>query len=231
MKIVFTFFLIAMSMQTLDAQKGVVKKVIKKPMSLYLTKSDPVYIAIKARLVNDLTQSAKSSDTANERNKTISQKLRTLPEERQEYYQDIFISSLRDYNEQINFDFGTFMMLYNELMKKDQKILVAQSDLRILFLGKNKYAAELWEDGVIANSEAKALEWAEQLSKRYPGNEETTIKEVKATYAKARKDMLSGKQQRYTKIMAFLYTKEKDGSMLFHDPGQVMLDFKESEIH
>jgi hypothetical protein len=230
MKIVFTFFLIAMSLQTIDAQKGVVKKVIKKPTSSYLTKSDPVYIAIKATLVNDLTQSAKSSDTATDRNKSIRAKIRTLSEERQEYYQNIFFKSLRDYNEQVHFDFDMFMMLYTDLMKKDQKTLVGESDFRVKLLGGNKYAAELWEDGVVANSEAKALEWAEQISKRFPDNK-NTVNEVKATYAKARKDMLSGKQQRYTKIMAFLYTKEKDGSMLFHNPGQAMLDFKESEIH
>ena len=230
MKIVFTFFLIAMSMQTLDAQKAVVKKEIKKPMSPYLTKNDPVYIAIKAKLITDLTQSAKSSDTANDRNKSISKKLKTLPEKRQEYYQNIFLKSLRDYSDQVLFDFETFMLLYTDIMKKDQKTLVTESDFRVQLIGGNKYAAELWEDGVIANSEVKALEWAQQLSKRYP-NDKNMVNDVKVTYAKARKDMLSGKQTRFTKIMAFLYTKEKDGSMLFHNPGQAMLDFKESEIH
>lgn len=221
-----------MSIQTLHAQKGVVKKESKKTMPFYLAKTDPIFIAIKTKLINDLTQSAKSSDTANERNKTISQKLKTLPKERQDHYQETFIQSLYDYYEQIDFDFDLFMMLHNDLMKKDQKTLVNESDFRVQSIGGNKYAAELWEDGVAANSEPAAMLWAQALIKRFPDNDEkSTISEVKATYAKAGKDMLSGKQQRYTKIMAFLYTKEEDGSVLFCEPGQAMLDLKLSDIH
>ena len=230
MKQVFIFFVIVICMQTSDAQKATVKKEIKKPTPVYLVKTDPVFIAIKTRLINDLTLSAKNGDPESEKNKSISIKLKTLPEERQAYYQNFFLKSLRDYNEQVNFDFGIFMLLYNDLIKKDQKTLVSESDFRVQRIGSNKYAAELWEDGVLANSEAKALEWAQQLLKRYP-DDNNMVNEVKATYAKARKEMLSGKQPRYTKIMAFLYAKEKDGSMLFHDPGQAMLDFKESDIH
>ncbi|MCW3073618.1 MAG: hypothetical protein JWP69_687 [Flaviaesturariibacter sp.] len=217
-------------MSTIMQAQSTVKS--KKATPVYLTKNDPVYLSIKGRLINDLVQSATFADTASERNRSISKRLRSLPEERQEYYQNLFMNSLRDYNAQVHFDFGTFMMLYNDLIKKDQKTLVTESDLRILSLGKNKYAAELWEDGVLANSEAAAMLWAQALIKRFPdGDEKSTIKEVKATYAKARKEMLSGKQQRYFKLIAFLYTKEKDGTVLFHDPGQVMLDLKESDIN
>ena len=230
MKLVLTFFLIAMSIQTLYAQKGIVKKEIKKPMSLYLTQSDPVYIAIKARVINDLAQSFKSADTANEKNKSISKKLKTLPEERQQYYQDLFIQSLQDYAMQVHLDFEMFMLFYTDLMKKDQKTL-NELDFRVQKIDGNKCVAELWEDGLVANSEAKAVAWAKEILKHHPGDEKETIKEVKATYAKARKDMLSGKQQRYTKLIAYLYTKEKDGSVLFHDPGQAMLNVKEADIH
>lgn len=219
-----------MSMQSLYAQKAVVKKEIKKPLPFYLAKNDSIYMDIKARLINDLTLSAKTGDPENEQNKSISTKLKTLPKERQDHYQQIFFKSLYDYYEQVHFDFNLFLMLHEDLMKKDQKTLMTESDFRVQLISGNKYAAELWEDGVIANSEAKALEWAQQLLKRYP-DDKNTVNEVKATYAKARNEMLSGKQQRYTKIMAFLYTKEKDGSMLFHDPGQAMLDLKLSDIH
>jgi hypothetical protein len=215
-------------MQALHAQNGGNKN--KKPISHYLPKSDPAYMAIKTRLVNDLTMSAKTGDPESDKNKSISAKLKTLSKERQEYYQNIFLKSLYEYNEQVDFDFDLFMLLHDDLIKKDQKTLVTESDIRIKRIAGNKYAAELWEDGVMANSEAKALEWAQQLSKRYTDNK-NLVNEVKATYAKARKEMLGGKQPRYTKIMAVLYTKEKDGSMLFHDPGQVMLDIRESEIH
>ena len=221
-----------MSMQSLYAQKDVVKKEIKKPLPFYLAKNDPIYMDIKTRLINDLTLSAKTGDPENEQNKSISTKLKTLPKERQDYYQSIFFQSLYDYYEQINFDFDLFLMLHNDLMKKDQKTLITESDFRVQLVGGNKYAAELWEDGVLANSEAAAMLWAQALIKRFPDNDQkSTISEVKATYAKARKDMLSGKQQRYTKIMAFLYTKEKDGSVLFHEPGQAMKDFKLSDIY
>ena len=82
MKIVFTFFLIAMSMQTLHAQNSVVKKEIKKKISPYLTKSDSLYIAIKSRLLNDIILSVKSADTASDKNKSIIAKLKNLPKER-----------------------------------------------------------------------------------------------------------------------------------------------------
>lgn len=231
MKIVFTFFCIAMSIQTLHAQKGVVKKESEKTIPFYLAKTDPIFIAIKTKLINDLTQSAKSSDTANERNKTISQKLKTLPKERQDHYQETFIQSLYDYYEQIDFDFDLFMMLHNDLMKKDQKTLVNESDFRVQSIGGNNYAAELWEDLLLANSETHAVEWAKEILEHHPGDEKETITTVKATYAKARKDIVSGKQKRYNKITAFLYTKETDGSVLFHDPCQAMLDLKLSDIY
>lgn len=112
----------------------------------------------------------------------------------------------------------------------DQKKIAAEYDIRIQYLGSNKYAAEFWEDGLAVNSEANALISANELAasgyaKKHPDSGVGNVEKIKETYANVRKSIKAGKQERYTKMMALLYTLEKDGSITFHDPGQPMIDF------
>lgn len=194
-------------------------------MPLYLSKNDPIYIQIKARALNDFKEAVKRSDPNTEENKLKKAKLNTLSEEKQNKYNEAFIQSLRDYTSQLDFDFGIFMMVFIDFDLNGLNKFMNESDFRVRLISGNKYAAEYWEDGILTNSDENAIIWANTIMKRYPNNKEA-LKEVRENYANTRKLMLTGKKERYTKTMAFLYTKEKDGTVLFHHPGQEMYDFK-----
>lgn len=45
------------------------------------------------------------------------------------------------------FNYVTFIVLYNDFGKMDQKSLTRENDIRVQNLGGNKYAAEFWEHG------------------------------------------------------------------------------------
>jgi hypothetical protein len=52
------------------------------------------------------------------------------------------------------------------------------------------------------------------------------VNNIKESCAHIWKSIIVGKQERYTKVMALLYTREKDGSVIFHAPYQSVIDFK-----
>lgn len=191
---------------------------------VYLDKKDSRYIAIKGRTVTDWRLSSEKSDPKSPENKLIAPQVKVWPQEKQDQLQALFEKSIADYTDQIHLDAETFMLVFSDFGNMDQKKLVDEYDFRVQYLGDNKYAAEFWEDGLTVNSEANALAWATELAKKYP-DDKGMIKDVKETYANVRKSIEDGKQDRYTKIMALLYTLEKDGSITFHDPFQPMIDF------
>ncbi|MCX6150584.1 MAG: hypothetical protein NTX22_08690 [Ignavibacteriales bacterium] len=51
------------------------------------------------------------------------------------------------------------------------------------------------------------------------------VQEEKIKYEDVRNSIRSGKQERYTKVLALLYVQEKNGSITFHDPYQELYDF------
>lgn len=116
------------------------------------------------------------------------------------------------------------MRHFNELGEKDAKVIAEEYDIRVQYLGGNKYAAEFWEDGLAINSEAHVLVIANDLVARNPDDKEI-VKDFKETFEKARKSIEDGKHERYAKVMALLYTLEKNGSIIFHDPFQSVIDF------
>ena len=225
------FLMLLVSIQTSQGMIILDNNQTKKQAPVYLGKKDPLFLAIKGRAITDLVMSVKKADPAYEENKLKMAKMKLWPVEKQDQYNDIFLQSLRDYTDQTHFDFGTFMLIFNDFGNTNLKKFENESDFRVQWLGTNKYAAEFWDDGLFANSEANALLYAQKLAnsplaKKNPGSRLGDVKTIKETYANARKDITNGKQKRYTQVMALLYTKEKDGSILFHDPGQKMHDFK-----
>ena len=192
---------------------------------VYLPKTDAIYIAIKARFINDFKIARQNADPQTPENKLKAKKLQLLSVEKQKKYYALFEKSMSDYSEQVGLDFETFMLVFSGFGDSELKKMEAESDFRVREIGANKYAAEFWEDAIAANSEANAIIWAKKLSERYP-DDNTIPGTVKQTYAKARKLVKDGKQPRYTKLIGLLYTKEKDGSFVFNDPGQALIDIK-----
>lgn len=202
-----------------------ITNLVAKNKVMYLSKTDAVYITIKARVISDFKIAKQTADPQLPENKLKTEKLKSMSEEKQKKYYSIFEKSMRDYTDQLELDFETFMLVFNGLGDDEQKKMEAESDFRVRNLGGNKYAAEFWEDAIAANSETNAIVWAKKLSERYP-DDKTILPTVKETYAKTRKLVKDGKQKRYLKIIGFLYTKDKDGLILFNNPGQALIDFK-----
>ncbi len=214
--------------KTMNAKSNEVKK--ENSAKKYLDKNNPIFISIKARTPNDLKLSSERSNPESAENRLIKAQIETWTEEKQNQFQVLFEKSINDYTAQTHFDAGTFMSVFSEFRKMDQKKITEEYDIRIQFLGGNKYVAEFWEDGLAVNSEANALAWAHELAtseyaKKHPEDGVGDVEKIKETYANVRKSIKDGKQERYTKVMVLLYTQEKDGSITFHDPGQPIIDF------
>ncbi len=202
----------------------------KNASSAYLDKNDPIFKSIKSRSVTDLKQSAERSNPESTENKLVATQIETWSETKRDELQALGEKSIYDYNAETQFDAGTFLLVFDEFGKMDQKKIAEEYDIRVQYLGDNKYAAEFWEDGLAVNSEANAIISAHELAasgyaKKHPDSGVGNVEKIKETYSNVRKSIKAGKQERYTKMMALLYTLEKDGSITFHDPGQPMIDF------
>jgi hypothetical protein len=196
---------------------------------VYLDKKDPIFISIKGRAITDLKESTKRADPESPENKLRAEQVKELSQEKQDQLNALFVKSIYDYAYQTRFDAGLFMMAFDVMGKMDQKELSEESDIRVLYFGEDKYVAEFWEDGIAVNSEAHAIEWAHELAnseraKKNPGSGLGDVKVIKKNYAEIRKSIKDGKKERYSKVMALLYVREKDGSITFRDPYQAMID-------
>jgi hypothetical protein len=211
--------------QTMNNNKNIY---IKKVDPFYIDKNDPVFLTIKGRAITDLK---KSADPESPENILMAERIKTWSEEKQSQLETLFVTTINDYTDKTNFEPGTFMMVFNVLGKMDQKELAEEYDFRVLNIGDYQYVAEFWEDGIAVNSEAHALAYAHELAnseyaRKHPDSDVGNVEVIKKNYADVRKSINDGKKERYNKVMAFLYTKEKDGSIAFHDPFQPLIDFK-----
>jgi hypothetical protein len=211
-------------------ETGKAMKTTKHAATIYLDKNDPIFKSIKDRSVTDLKQSAEKSDPESTENKLITTKVKTWPEDKRNKLQALGEKSINDYATATHFDIETFMSVFSEFGKMDQKKIAEDYDIRIQNVGDGNYIAEFWEDGLSVNSEENAIAYAHELAhseyaKKHPDGDVGNVEVIKNNYAVTRKSIKAGKQERYTKMMALLYTLEKDGSIIFHDPGQPVIDF------
>lgn len=193
----------------------------------YLSATDPILMTIKNRTIDDLKQHA---DPGSANNVLIAKKMGTFTKEKQAQLQKVLIQSITNYTIKTDFDIGTFMSVYDIIGGMSILEISTNYDIRVKHLGVNEYVAEFWEDGIAVNSEAHALARAQELAnsayaKEHPDDGIGDVEKIKATFAKARKLIESGKEERYTKVMALLYTLEKNGQIVFHDPFQAVVDF------
>lgn len=196
----------------------------KGKQPVYLDNKDSLFIVIKSRVITDLQTSAKRADPSSVENKVRAEEIKLWSEEKRNKYYSLFETSIQNYLSTTGQDFETFMILFPDFAGYEEKVLAAY-DFRVRSIGANKYVAEFWEDGLEANSEANALVWAHKILENHPGDSTGTINTVKETYARVRKAITTGKQSRYTRLMALLYTKASNG-ILFNDPFQALIDFK-----
>ncbi len=221
--LIFGLSLLTMALPNVDATDKKPQPT-KKAVPAYLNKNNPVFMAIKDRVITDLKESARKADPESVGNKALEAQVKTWPQDRINDLQDLFAKSIDDYTAQTNFDTGTFMLVFDNLAKQNQKTLAVEYNIRVQNVGDSRYVAEFWEDGLAVNSEAHALAWARELVARFP-DDKNTLEEVKKTYANTRKAINTGKQQRYTKVMALLYTAKNGGTVTFVDPFQPLVDF------
>lgn len=209
---------------------GKTMKTTKNVASVYLDKNDPKFISIKGRAFSDLDAIVKEFDPESEYNKLIAIQTKTWTEEKRNECQALGAESINDYASQTHLDVGTFMMVITSIGEIDQKKLENEWDVRVQFMGVDKYVAEFWEDGIAVNSEANAVAWANELSKseyakKHPDGDVGNVEVIKKNYANTRKSIKAGKKERYTKMMALLYTVDNGGAVTFNDPFQPAIDF------
>ncbi len=186
----------------------------------YLDSNDPLCVSIKSRAVSDLKQSITIADPRSPENEVLQTK--AWSQGKQHQLQALFKRSMDDYTAQIPFDVGTFMLVFYDFIEMDQKTITEKIaeryDIRVQYVGGETYVAEFWQDVLVAIVQAEEHALARTSN---PVERER----VKTTYANDRQFVEEGKQERYIKAMALLYTLAKDGSITFHDPFQPVRDF------
>ena len=115
-------------------------------------------------------------------------------------------------------------------MKKKWEVRVQTWEVRVQSAGADKYVAEFWEDGLVVNSEENAMAYAQELAnsnlfKEDPNYYIENVEEIKNNYADILKNIKAGKQERYLKMMALLYSLDEGGTVSFINPLQPMYDF------
>jgi hypothetical protein len=209
---------------------GKTMKTTKKVATVYLDKSDPKFISIKGRAFSDLDTIVKEFDPESKYNKLVAIQTQTWTEEKRSECQALGAESINDYAEQTHLDVGMFMMVITSLGEIDQKKMEKEWEVRVQFMGIDKYVAEFWEDALAVNSEANAVAYAHELAvseyaKKHPDSDVGNVEVIKKNYANTRKSIKAGKQERYTKMMALLYTVDNGGAVTFIDPFQPSKDF------
>jgi hypothetical protein len=198
-------------------------KAMNKPT--YLDRNDSIFIVIKGHVVTDLQSSSKKADRNSAEGKKKADEMNSWDEEKRKRFERLFEITITNYVKKVNIDLDVFMLMFPELGNYNDTV-IGSFDIRVRASGAKDYVAEFWEDGLTVNSEANALVWARKLIERFPGDDSTaTINTVRATYAKARKAITDGKQPRYRKVIAVLYTKEKE-QITFMDPFQSLMHFR-----
>jgi len=205
---------------------GKTMKTTKKAATVYLDKSDPKLISIKGRVFSDLYEIAKELDPESEKNKSFAK----WTEEKRNECQALGAESINDYAEQTHLGVGMFMMVITSLGEIDQKKMEKEWEVRVQFKGADKYVAEFWEDGLAVNSEANAVAYADELAKseyakKHPDGDVGNVEVIKKNYEDVRKSIKAGRKERYTKVMALLYTVDNGGAVTFINPFQPSIDF------
>jgi hypothetical protein len=198
------------------------------PEPVYLDANDPVFLNIHSRVLNDLKLSIKNIDPELPENKKLEAKMETWTKEKQNQLQTILETSMNDYVVQAQlktamFNYGTFLAILSSFRNMEQQGLESEYDIRVRNLGGDSFVAELWEDAeahalaIAKNPSDNNLEIFKELIRLSSGKQVISIEDGTTTT-----QMVAS---RYTKMIALMYTLEKDGSLTFCDPFQPMIDF------
>jgi hypothetical protein len=205
--------------KTAIATKVTKNKPIKKQGSGVTQKNDSISIIIKNRAIDDLIHLVETSDPSTPENKLMKEKSIEWPEEKQERFLEFFKNSINDYVSKVKLvelDAAMFLYFLSEFKGMDKKRISEQYDIRVSKTGNN-HIAEFWEDGLDLNSEKHAIKNALNAEQ---------VEVIKHRYGIVRGTIKSGKNKRYVKMMALLYNKQPDGTVIFIEPLKAMMDFK-----
>jgi len=202
------------------------------PAPVYLDAKDPIFLNIHSRAFSDLDTIVKGMGPESAESKLAE----TLSKEKNSELAAILVESINNYARQTQVDAITFWLL-NSMVDQDQKKLkkkwevrVQTWEVRVQSAGADKYVAEFWEDGLVVNSEENAMAYAQELAnsnlfKEDPNYYIENVEDIKNNYADIRKNIKAGKQERYLKMMALLYSLDEGGTVYFINPLQPMYDF------
>jgi hypothetical protein len=203
------------------------------PAPVYLDKNDPIFLNIQSRAFSDLDTTVKGMGPESAESKLAE----TLSKEKNSELAAILGESINNYARQTQVDAITFWLLNSTMVDQDQKKLkkkwevrVQTWEVRVQSAGADKYVAEFWEDGLVVNSEENAMAYAQELAnsnlfKEDPNYYIENVEDIKNNYADILKNIKAGKQERYLKMMALLYSLDEGGTVSFINPLQPVIDF------
>jgi len=203
------------------------------PAPVFLDANDPIFLNIQSRAFSDLDTIVKGMGPESAESKLAE----TLSEEKNSELAAILGESINNYARQTQVDAITFWLLNSTMVDQDQKKLkkkwkvrVQTWEVRVQSAGADKYVAEFWEDGLVVNSEENAMAYAQELAnsnlfKEDPNYYIENVEDIKNNYADIRKNIKAGKQERYLKMMALLYSLDEGGTVSFINPLQPVIDF------
>ncbi len=200
----------------------------QEPAIAYLENNDPICTAIKNRVIADLKRNV---DPESADNKKLAATIPTLSKEKQDLLEAVMVRSLNEYAAATHCEAGTLFREFKSLGSKEREALASDYEIRVRCLGGAAYAAEFWEDGLAVHSEAHAAADARDLAVRASAqpsaiDRRSNADAIMKAYAQIRTSIQEGRQERFKKVMALLYTREADGSLMYHDPFQSVIDFR-----
>jgi len=219
--------------QSVSEQTKAENKQPDVPEPVYLDAKDPIFLNIQSRAFSDLDTIVKGMGPESAESKLAE----TLSEEKNSELTAILGESINNYARQTQVDAITFWLLNSTMVDQDQKKLkkkwkvrVQTWEIRVQSAGADKYVAEFWEDGLVVNSEENAMAYAQELAnsnlfKEDPNYYIENVEDIKNNYADTRKNIKAGKQERYLKMMALLYSLDEGGTVSFINPLQPVIDF------
>lgn len=202
-------------------------KSTKNTMQHYLDKTDSICISIKGRAITDLKEWIRKSSPTSPEGKLMEEKVKALTKDKQSQMGELFQKSINNYTTQAHFNEETFMLVLSTFKEMEEKGMVEKWDVRIQSLDSNKYLAEFWADSLSVSSEIAIVLELNKMSNEYAkehseGDYKNGLKLKETNVKKSIDDV---KQEQYNKVMALIYSQEKNGFIFFIDPFQPLIDF------
>ena len=189
---------------------------------VYLDKNDSLLIVIKNRVITDLKEWISKSSPNSPEGKLMGEKVKTLSQAKQAEMGELFQKSICDYTQETLFNEEAFILFLSGFQEMEDNKMVEKWDIKVQCFG-GKYIAEFWADSLSVSSDIAILLKLNKMSNNYSETGQRNVGKVKETNTKHSIDEINNEE--YSKVMALLYIKEKEGAINFKDPIQPVFDF------